>query len=93
MQSKNSQLLRHRTRQSTSKQEQHTTQFTTKRITHDRNNNSFDLLYNEPKCYIYRKFGHKDSNCHMKDYKTEPRMNYFAERNKVWKKKETINVA
>ena len=59
IQSKNSQLLQHRTRKSASKQEQHRTQFTTKRITHDRNNNSFDLLYNEPECCVCHNFGHK----------------------------------
>jgi len=88
MQSKNSQLLWHRTRQSTSKQEQHTTQFTTKGITHDRYYKSFDLLYNEPECYVCHNFGHKASNCHLKDYKTDPRVNYSAESAKVWKKKE-----
>ena len=50
--SNKNQLLQHRTRQTTRKHEHHTTQFTTKRITHDRNNNSFDLLYNEPECYV-----------------------------------------
>ena len=71
-----------------SKQEQHTTQFTTKRRTHDRHMNSFDLLYNETECYICHNFVHKASNCHLKDYKTDPRMNYFVESNKVRKKKE-----
>ena len=88
IQSKNNQLLQHRTRQSTSKQEPHITQSTTKTITHDRNNNSFDLLYKERECYVFHKFGHKDSNCHLKDYKTDPRMNYSAESNKFSKKKE-----
>ena len=88
MQSKNSQLLRHRTRQSTSKQKPHTTQFTTKGITLDKYNNSFHLLYNEPECYVCHNFGHKDSNCHLKDYKTGPRVNYSAESAKVLKKKE-----
>ena len=84
MQSKSNQLLQHRTRQLASKQELHTTQ----RITHDRYNKSFDLLYNEPKCYVCHNFGHKASNCHLKDYKTDPRVNYFVESAKVWKKKE-----
>ena len=85
---KNSQLLQRITRQPTRKPKQHTTQFTTKRITRDKNNNYFDLLYNEPECYVFHNFGHKDSNCHLKYYKTNPRMNYSAKRNKVWKKKE-----
>ena len=93
MQSKNSQLLQHRTRQSTSKQEQHTTQCTTKGITHDRYNNSFNLLYNEPECYVCHNFGHKASNCHLKDYKTDTRVNYSAESDKVWNNKEIKNVA
>ena len=88
MQSKNNQLLQHRTRQPGSKEEQHTNQLTTKGITHDRYNNSFDLLYNEPECYVCHNFGHKASNCHLMDYKTDPRVNYSAESAKVWKKKE-----
>ena len=60
---------------------------TAQRITHDRYNNSFDLLYNEPECYVCHNFGHKASNCHLKDYKTDPRVNYFAESAKVWKNK------
>ena len=87
MQSKNNQLLQHRTRQLVSKQELHTAQFATKGITHDRYNNSFDLLYNEPECYVCHNFGHKASNFHLKDYKIDPRVNYFAESAKVWKKK------
>ena len=95
MQSKNSQLLQHRTKQSVRKQEQHTTQFTTKRITHDRNNNSFDLLYNEPKCYVCHNFGHKASNCHLKDYKTDPRFNYSTESRTTFgrRRKKIINVS
>ena len=45
--SKNSQLQQHRTRTTMSKQEHHTTKFTTKIRTHDRHIKSFDLLYNE----------------------------------------------
>ena len=80
--------MQHRKRQSARKQEQHTTQFTTKGITHDRYNNSFDLLYNDPECYVCHNFGHKASNYHMKDYKIDPRVNYSTESDKVWKKKE-----
>ena len=49
--SNNNQLLQHRGRQSMSKQESYTTQFTTRRRIHDKNINPFDLLYNEPECY------------------------------------------
>ena len=45
-------------------------------------------MYNEPECYVCHNFGHKASNCHLKDYKTDPRLNYSAGSNKVWKKKE-----
>ena len=75
MQSKNSQLLQHRTRQSTSKQEQHNNQLTTKGITHDRYKNYFDLLYNVQECYFCHNFVHKDSNCHLKDRKIDTRVN------------------
>jgi len=46
-------------------------------------------LYNEPECYVCHNFGHKASNCYMKNYKTEPRMNYSAKNSKVWKKRES----
>ena len=72
-----------------SKQEHCTNQFTTKGRTHVRHINPFDLLYNEPKCYVCHNFGHKASNYHMKNYKTKPRMNYSAENAKVWKKRES----
>ena len=44
----NDELLQHRTRQSLSNQQLHTTQFTTERRTHNRHTNPFDLFYNEP---------------------------------------------
>ena len=53
----------------------------------------FDLLYNEPECYVCHKFGHKASNYHLKDYKTDPRVNYSTENANVWKKKKITNVA
>ena len=74
-----------------SKQEQHTTQFTTKRITHDRHISSFDLLYNDPKCYVCHHFGHKASSYHLNNYKTDPRVNYSAGSAKVWKNKKNNN--
>ena len=69
MQSRNNQGLQHRTRLSASKQELHTTQ----RITHGGNNNPLKLLYNEPEFYVCHNFGQKASDCHLKDYKKEPR--------------------
>ena len=77
--SSNNQMLQHTGRQSVSKQEHRTNQFTPKGITHVRHINPFDLLYNEPKCYVCHNFGHKASNYHMKNYKTKPRMNYLDE--------------
>lgn len=71
-----------------SKQEHHATQTPTRRRVQDINVNPFDLLYNEPKCYVCHNFGHKASKCYLKDYKAESRVNGLAER-KVWKKKES----
>ena len=84
MQSRDNQRLQHITRKSANKKELHTAQ----RITHDKNNNSFGLLYNEPECYVCHNFGHKDLNCHLKDCKIDSSLNYSAKSNKVWKKKE-----
>ena len=59
-----------------------------KRRTQNRNTNPFDLLYNETECYICHNFGHKATECNLKENKTEPKMKYTAERN-VWRKKES----
>jgi hypothetical protein len=72
--SKNKQLLQHRNRQLGSRQQC---------------TNYFDLLYNEPECYICHKFGHKSLDCHLKNYKVDPRINPSAENVKIWKKKES----
>ena len=71
-----------------SKQEHHTIQSPIRRRVQDINVNPFDLLYNEPECYVCHNFGHKASECYLKDYKIDSRMNCSAER-KVWKKKES----
>ena len=84
----NDELLQHRTRHSLSNQQLHTTQFTTERITHNRHIDPFDLLYNETECYIYHNFGHKALDCHLKNYKIDPRVNYSPRSAKVWKNKE-----
>ena len=70
----NDELLQHRTRQSLSNQQIHTTQFTIEKRTYNRHTNPFDLLYSEPECYIFH-FGHKASDCHLKNYKTDPIVN------------------
>ena len=69
--SNNNQLLQHRVRQSRSKQEHHTTHPQTRRRVQDINVNPFDLLYNEPECYVCHNFGHEGSECYLKDYKDE----------------------
>jgi len=84
--SSNNQILQHRARQSMRKQEHHTTQPPTRRRVQDRNVNPFDLLYNEPECYVCHNFEHKASECYMKDYKADSRVNCSAKR-KVWKNK------
>ena len=65
--SNNDELSQHRTRQSPSNQQLHTTQFTTERRIHNRHTNPFDLLYNEPECYICHNYGHKALECHLKN--------------------------
>jgi hypothetical protein len=72
--SQNEQRLQHRTKQSVSRQHR---------------NNYFDPLYNEPECYICHNFGHKALDCHLKNYKVDPRINSSAENVKIWKKKES----
>ena len=54
----------------------------------NRNANPFDILYNEPECYICDNFGHKVTDCNLKENKTEPSMKHTTERN-VWRKKES----
>jgi FtsZ-binding cell division protein ZapB len=57
-----------------------------RRVQH-RNANSFDSLYNEPKCYNCSNFGHVATECNLKHYKAELKTKYTAEQN-VWRKKE-----
>jgi hypothetical protein len=57
-----------------------------KRVQH-RNANSFDPLYNEPRCYNCSNFGHIATECYLKHYKAESKTKYIAEQN-VWRKKE-----
>jgi hypothetical protein len=58
--SRNKQSLQHRTRQPMSRQ---------------CSTNQFDLLNNNPECYKCHNFGHKAANCHLKNYKVDPRKN------------------
>jgi hypothetical protein len=71
---RNKQSLQHRTKQPMSR----------KRCT-----NLFDLLNDEHKCYNYHNFGHKAANCHMKNYKADPRINLLAINSSTCKKKES----
>jgi hypothetical protein len=51
--------------------------------------NHYDLLFSEPKCYTYHNYGHKATDCRLRNYK--PDLNPTAENFKVWKKKEDDN--
>ena len=46
-------------------------------------------MYNNPECYICHNFGHKALDCHLKNYKVDPRINPLVENVKIWKKKES----
>jgi hypothetical protein len=48
--------------------------------------NHYDLLFNEPECYICHNYGHKVADCQLRNYK--PDLNPTTENFKVWKKKE-----
>jgi hypothetical protein len=49
--------------------------------------NHFDLLNNEIECYNFHNFGHKVANCHLKNYKADPRIKSVARNASTWKKK------
>jgi hypothetical protein len=52
-------------------------------------NNHFDLLNNEIECYNCHNFGHKFANFHMKNYRANPRIKFFARNSSTWKKKDS----
>jgi hypothetical protein len=52
-------------------------------------NNRYDLLFNEPECYVCHNYGHKVADCCLRNYKLD--LNPTAEKFKVWKKKEDDN--
>ena len=62
----------------------------TERRIHDKLVNPFELLNNEPECYICHNFGHKAVDCHLRHYKPEPIISRSIEDLKVWKKKEDL---
>jgi hypothetical protein len=52
-----------------------------------KHNNCYDPLFDEPKCYICHKYGHKAGDCLLRNYELD--LNSPAENVKVWKKKES----
>jgi hypothetical protein len=56
-------------------------------MSRQRFNNHFDLLKNELECYNCHSFGHKDENCHLKNYKADPRIKLLVRKANTWKKK------
>jgi hypothetical protein len=58
-------------------------------MSRQRCNNHFDLLNNEVECYNCHNFGHKAANCHLKNYKADPRIKLFARNASTWKKKDS----
>jgi len=54
----------------------------------DENNNRYDLLFSEPKCYICHNYGHKAANCRLRNFKRDS--NPTTENFKIWKKKEDV---
>jgi hypothetical protein len=51
-------------------------------------NNNFDLLNNEFECYNCHNFGHKAANCHLKNYKADPRIKFLDKKASTWKRKD-----
>jgi hypothetical protein len=52
-------------------------------------NNNFDLLNNEIECYNCHNFGHKAANCHLKNYKADPRIKFLDRKPNTWKRKDS----
>jgi hypothetical protein len=51
--------------------------------------NNFDLLNNEIECYNCHNFGHKAANCHLKNYKADPRIKFLDRKTNTWKRKDS----
>jgi hypothetical protein len=75
-----------RIRQPRYKQPQTTNHMMVGKKMQTKHNNRYDPLFNEPECYIYHNYGHKDENCCLKNYK--PDSNHKDENFKVSKKNE-----
>ena len=80
--------MHHGVRQSVRKQDHYIIPPSNKRGIHDRNVNTFDLLYNEPECYICHNYGHKASECNLKNHITYSKVTCLVETAKVWRKKK-----
>jgi hypothetical protein len=58
-------------------------------MSRQRCNDNFDLLNNEIECYSCHNFGHKAANCHLKNYKVDPRTNFLDRKASTWKRKDS----
>jgi hypothetical protein len=58
-------------------------------MSRQRCNNNFDLLNNEIECYNCHNFGHKAANCHLKNYKADPRIKFLDRKASTWKRKDS----
>jgi hypothetical protein len=58
-------------------------------MSRQRCNNNFDLLNNEIECYNCHNFGHKAANCHLKNYKADPRIKFLDRKTSTWKRKDS----
>jgi hypothetical protein len=77
-------------RQPSNKQPQTANHVMVGKMTQVKHNNHYDPLFNEPECYTYHNYGHKDADCRLRNY--EPDLNPSAENVKVWKKKKMTSV-
>jgi hypothetical protein len=46
-------------------------------------------LNNEIECYNCHNFGHKAANCHLKNYKADPRIKFLDRKTNTWKRKDS----
>ena len=89
---RNNQMLKHKVKQSMRKQEHHSIPSPTRRRAHARNINSFELLYNRPKCYTCHNFGHKATEFYLNNYESDSRVDYSVKRQKYRRRKKKTSV-
>jgi hypothetical protein len=81
-----------RLRQPSNKQPQTTNHVMAGKKTQVKHNNNYehknryDLLFSELECYTYHNYGHKATDCCLRNFK--PNLNPATQNFKVWKKKE-----